>query len=508
MGSRRRWLSAFTESRGLRAARGTFLYAFVGLVARLTTFFTLAVITHSVAPIVFAELALVRVLIHPLRNIADMGTNAASIRALGLTTDRREREEIVATLMVSRILIATVVTAIAVAAALAIWRERVDVVLAAGACLWLICVAEAAGSLLRAYERHGVVAVAMLVSSAADLAGVIYWVAGRQLGLYGLVLAIVARFGSGFVMVVWALGAWSPRAASWSRYRAMGRFGAPIGVSYLISSVGALDRWLIEPLTSLGQVAAYQLASMAASVVELVELAALMALEPYIYGAKSAIPTGMLDRAVRYFSWMAVVAAFMTTMAAPELLSVIAPPEYRDALPIVPWLALTACMHGLFRLVGMGSGLASRTRPWAVAGAIELAAALVLVWIVTPMAGAVGAGAMRLAAATLGVVTCYRLSLNVWPERLPLARVVAYGFAAAILGFLTVSGWLFEIPNLGVRALMAVVVGAFGIWWLDLPTAWRNRNEGTGPDQQGPAAAADAKASSETVSSPATTGDR
>jgi O-antigen/teichoic acid export membrane protein len=131
----------------------------------------------------------------------------------------------------------------------------------------------------------------------------------------------------------------------------------------------------------------------------------------------------------------------------------------------VPLLAFAAYNHGLFRIVGLGAGLAGRSKPWAVAGLVELGMVGVLFVLLTPRGGATAAGLVRYVSSLVGVIVCARAARSVWPQRLPVARSLALGAAGTLLGCLSLT----LQPSFGLRlALGALVVVVAGVQLLRL----------------------------------------
>ncbi len=268
-------------------------------------------------------------------------------------------------------------------------------------------------------------------------------------------LAFCAAFG---VIAPRVLGAALGRP-SLSRYVALLRFGVPAAIAALMGTLGAMDRWLIERVSSLANVAAYHFASIPGVVIEVVQHAVFHAAEPWVYGSNVASRARALQRLTQLYFSAATAAALVASLSAPEVLFVLAPPEYGAAPSVIPWLTFAAVLRGGVRIVGIAAGIAHQTRPWAIAGLIDLALLAILIAGGVPHFGVLAAGIARFVAAAAGLVACHRLSELASKSRIRAGWAIGWAILCAALCVACIDGPLGPGQPLTIRGAVLFALG-------------------------------------------------
>jgi len=148
-----------------------------------------------------------------------------------------------------------------------------------------------------------------------------------------------------------------------------------------------------------------------------------------------------------------------TAAIARDAILVVLRPEYLDAVPVVPLIAIAIGLQGIYQLTSIGLNLTSRTEFYSVS---TITAAIVGiasgVWLI-PRHGVVGAAITVLLAYALQAIMAFALAQRFYPvtyETGRLVRVCVAGIAAAAIAV-----WLPSMPALAgllVRGTTTVVM--------------------------------------------------
>ncbi len=440
-----------------RAVVGAAAYMGAGAGARLLQLLAYPLVMRAVAPEVFGKYVLIRVALFLFRSVTDLGTSAATVRYAGRgATDQGVTN---ASVWWGRVALAGTLSAATLAIAYGLWPGSALVAgLAAGA-FFTLSVDDALVAIARAQERHRLVATAHVVGAVVETASLLLLVWMLEQGLVGLVATLGLRFLAALALVAPPMLGAALGRPSWSRYVALLRFGIPAAVAELMGTLGAMDRWLIERVSNLANVAAYHLASIPGVVVEVMDHAIFHAAEPWVYGTDAAARTHALQRLTRLYFAVATVTALAASLAAPEVLLVLAPPEYGSALSVIPWLTFATVLRGGVRVVGIAAGVAHHTRPWAVAGLVDLSLLAILIVGGVPHFGVLAAGIARFVAAAVGLIVCHRLSELASKTHIPARLSVGWAIACAALSSACIEGPLGPGKPLAVRGAVLLVLG-------------------------------------------------
>ena len=435
-----------------RAVVGATAYLGAGASARLLQLLVLPLVMRAVSPDVFGKYVLIRVALFLFRSLTDLGTSSATVRYAGRgATDQGLTN---ASVWWGRVTLAGIGSVGIVTLIYAVSPAHAPVAgLAAGA-FFSLSFGDALAAIARAQERHRLVATAHVVGAVIEATSLLVLVWLLEQALVGLTASLCLRFCSAFVLLAPPMLGAALSRPSLARYVALLRFGVPAAIAELMGTLGAMDRWLIERVSSLADVAAYHLASIPGVVIEVVQHAVFHAAEPWVYGSDSASRHQALQRLTRLYFSVATAAALAASLAAPEVLFVLAPPEYGSALSVIPWLTFAAVLRGGVRIVGIAAGIAHQTRPWAFAGLIDLALLAILIAGGVPHFGVLAAGIARFVAAAAALVACHRLSELASKSRIQAGWSMSWAILCAALCAVCIDGPLGPGQPLGIRGLV------------------------------------------------------
>lgn len=451
--------------RGRTALSGGALYAGVSALESALFLLLLPFITRSVTPKAFAQFAILRIGIGILYWLSDAGTGQAAVRYVAESADPARRNPIVGTLLWCRLPVGMLASA--VAWLLLRWlgpgflgaEELAEVLPVTAAAVLATTLLGALTGGFRAEERHGLTAGAWAIRGVAAAAGYVVFVLMERRGLVGLMLGLTLGETMGLLASLpFALPALRA-GASREVLRTLLSYGVPAAISVMSPVFASLDRYVVQRLNGTETAGFYHLAAGPAFAIDLLRRAATNAIEPYFFGVQPLDAPVAIARLVRRYSFLMLAAALVLSSFAPEIIAVLAPKEYASAIVAVPPLAFAAFCDAAFGVVGLGSGFAKRTRVWAVAGAVELALALALLFVLTPRLGVLGAGLARFGAAFIGFILCYVLTLKVFPTRLPVASIATatvLGLGATLWLATPLAGSIHGLPA-RVLALVAAI---------------------------------------------------
>lgn len=274
------------------------------------------------------------------------------------------------------------------------------------------------GNYLR-YQRHAVAAAALSAVSAIGLlllTALLVAVLGWGLpGVYWAVLiaAVITGVTSVLLMREWL--AWSN--VSLDRLRPMLRFGVPMvpaGIAIWVTL--SSDRFILTLYHGQGEVGIYAVGTAIAAVATLGTAAFQMAWGPFAFSIAGeddapAVYARVLD--LYFFAGCALCLAI--SLFAPELIQVVAPPEYAKATACVPWLTYGVLFAGATYIASLGSGLAKKSGPIALSVVLGAALNIVLNFLMIPSMGMVGAAIATAAAHLFGCLCLFRFSQRLHP---------------------------------------------------------------------------------------------
>lgn len=153
---------------------------------------------------------------------------------------------------------------------------------------------------------------------------------------------------------------------------------------------------------------------------------------PFAFGVQAS-PKGPRDigRVFLIYSFASLGAALAVALAAEVLVKLLAPPEYNDAIALVPMLALAAALNNIASLSDIGLLIAKKTHYKPLVFAIAAGVCILLNVVLTPKLGMTGAALSYLGGMVSLVVT------NLWMSnkfyRIEFSYVTALLGTAAIL---------------------------------------------------------------------------
>ena len=257
-------------------------------------------------------------------------------------------------------------------------------------------------------------------------------------GMPGFFLAQIAAGIAGTAAAVWLLrGTLHPRHAARPRLRGMLRFALPLMPAALALWVmGLSDRLFIEKMLNTHEVGLYAAAATLATAVAMITGAFTTAWGPFALSmqrqpdAPALYARGLLLYLALGGSMVVAVALF-----TPDVMTLLARPQYLGAAPVVGILSLSLLTNGLTTIASTGLALAKQSAP--VSGGAFRAAivSVVLNLLLLPLLGKTGSAWASLTAwAVCAAYVFYRAQqIHRLPYNLPRVLLIAVLLVASVL---------------------------------------------------------------------------
>ncbi len=265
------------------------------------------------------------------------------------------------------------------------------------------------------------------------------FVVGMRLGVLGVVLAdVVVTAGFTLVLVRWYVPllrfTFSRRILSESL-----RFGlprVPHGVAHQVIAV--FDRYLLARFVTLHELGLYSTGASFGLAQKLFLSAFEYAWAPFYFGMmKEPDAKETFSRVTTYGVAVLTLLTVGLSVIARDLVATIAPPQFRPAAQVVPWIALGVACQGVYLLTSIGLNITKHTEYYPVATGIGAAVSVAMNLLLIPASGILGAAVANTIAYAVLATVAWHFSQRFYPmtyERGRLARVVLAGLLAFAAG--------------------------------------------------------------------------
>jgi O-antigen/teichoic acid export membrane protein len=460
-------------------------YVLASLVLPFITLALVPFLAHYLSPTSYGILTITNTAITLLGIVTQMGLTAAFLRAYSHDyLSPRDRHDVLATTLALICLVSIpVLLGMALFAPLLARLLFQDaslggIVLLAGGVLLAQNLTIPGLAWLRAESRGLAFALLSIGSSALVLVASFLLVGTFHLGIAGALIATGCGYASVAVSTV-------PLIVLRARFRLrrdmvwnLLTFGVPHVPGFLsFWLLQFSDRYLLGLLGSLADVASYSVGySLGWYAMSFLLVAPFgLAWPTTMYAIARRQNAADLFRLVfRWFSLVLLLAALGLALIGSTVLDVLFPGAYHAAAPIIPVIAASGVLYGIYQVFMVGANV--RRKPWFVAVSIAIAALMnvLLNLFLIPLAGAMGAALSTLLAYAALALIAYLGNQRIYPVPFEIGRFLgaAAGGVAIFLGSLAASqtletGWAWLIK------LLALV--AYGVGLLRLGLAPRSQ---------------------------------
>lgn len=261
----------------------------------------------------------------------------------------------------------------------------------------------------------------------ADVSLNVWFLLGLRWGVQGLLVSnlITHVAMATFLYIVFV----RPQglAFSWSILKRMVGYGLPLAlVQICLFVINFSDRFFLQAYTDFTQVGIYALAYKFGIMMNTLVVSNFF----QIWQAKSFEVANEPDaeeffrRVFTYLVYGLFAFGLAISMIAKDLITLVAPPSYSAAAPLVPLIVLAYLLHGLGTYFELGLKLRDRTR---VLGVILFGSCVLcigLYWLLIPRLGMLGAVLATDIAFLARAVLVYWVSQKVYPLRFEFMRMI------------------------------------------------------------------------------------
>ncbi|MCW1966980.1 MAG: oligosaccharide flippase family protein [Anaerolineae bacterium] len=265
------------------------------------------------------------------------------------------------------------------------------------------------------------------------------------LGVIGVFIAEVIASFCMFVITIAIMKDWlSFKYFSWSRLKEMLVYGFPlIPASLAFWVVNLSDRYVIRLYDNSSEVGLYQVGFMISASITLITSSFQQAWGPFAMSFHQRKDAPKLYATVFYI--YCIVTSFLALILcvlAPYILSILAPPEYKDAISVVPFLVFSNIFIGLTYIAAIGLSIAKTTVPIGLGITFAAIANIVLNIILVPYLGKIGAALATLISQSITPIYMFTKAQQLYPIPYPFKKGTLCYLVSGILIYGIYFNWL------------------------------------------------------------------
>jgi len=398
----------------------TATYGVGGMLANLVGFLLLPLYTRYLSPTDFGLLTLLQVIVAVFEPIANLGVANALFRRLNQAQDEAERELVAGTAALSSLVTSLAFLGLSVAFAsqvsnVVLGRSTSSDVLFVKLTLInaaLTAIATIPQFTLRAQRRVRMQAGLNLFYVVGTAAFSVPLVVVFNWGVAGAVWGNLIAQSLQLVLLFWATRRSISLKFSWATWQRMARYGLPL-VPYRLQALGLLmlAQYIVGHRLGLDQAGLFGVASRFVVPISAVVGAIASAWAPFKFQIHREDPDpARFFRSIAVYFFMLVSTLWVgVSLAGPEVLRFMTGPRFHAAALLIPVLALTPVIRGMYSMLTTGFELGDDTRALpAVSGAGLVVAATG--YFLAPVYGAVGPAIATALAWTLMTFLLNRLA--------------------------------------------------------------------------------------------------
>lgn len=454
-----------------RLASDSAIYSAAGVTGQILTILLVPIFTRALSPSDLGAVGLVNATLAVVSLFAILGLDSAAGRWFWDTEDAEDRKRTISTWFLVYLTTALLLGGAMFAAADWLGERTVpeggaELYRLAALTIPLGVVSVVVSHVLRMRRKPWAAAAYALVIAVTWLSSAVLFVVGLDHEVPGVYQARISAGVVSTVVGLFIIRSWiRVRWFEAGRLRKMMRFALPLvpaAVAFWI--VNLSDRYFLKAFTDNAQVGAYQVSNAIGSAVGLLTVGFQQAWGPFAFSIhKEQGARDVYARALPTYLLGTCIVAAAVSVAAPEIVRVVATPSYARAADAVPWLAFSYVMLGANYIAMLGANLTRTTKPVAASVGWAALANTILNLILIPRFGGVGAGIATLTGWLVMVSYVFFRSHKLYP--IPYR----FGTGATLFGaalFIGVLGERWQPDNLAVA-----VAGKAGLVLLLVPLA-------------------------------------
>ena len=313
-------------------------------------------------------------------------------------------------------------------------------------------------AVFRAQKWSGRYTVVSVIAMLLSLGVTIYLVVFRGLNIAGPIFGILVSGIASTLLSLWLIRHHLRLAFSWIEIRKMTSYGLPfIPGSFITFLQNSGDRLVIQTLLGSTAVGVYVLAQRLAQLIQVLIINPFSIIEPaIIFDAEHDLRAKeFYARILTYYLLITSFVGLGISALVGNVLQLIATnhSEYLAAIPIVSWICLAYVLFGARGLVSVGLGLKRQTQWFPVSLAIGAIFYFLLMFVLVPAWGILGAGISLVIGNLALVIFRYWISQRIYPIALEFDRILKL-LVVTLLIFLLAG----TIDTLGLSELVGLLL--------------------------------------------------
>lgn len=443
----------------------TFIYM-IGLMANrgMAVLVLLPFLTRTLVPKEIAEWELSTTTIFFLLPFFEIGMNAALMRYYHLFNENNERQRVVLTSFA----VVTSLSVVLMAATIAFSKQvamivfsddsATDIVQMLAVTCALMAVSNQQLAVLRAQEKSVQCAALGLLRSSIAILVTIALVKGWNMGVRGvlwgdLIGIAIMMFGGMITNRSWIS---LKSALDLSLARSMVVFALPLLFAAVTAPViTSLDRYFVRAWLGMDSLAVYSVGTKSAMIIVLFTKAfhtgwystAFQLTKEHDQGADG------FPKLFRYVVAGMGSVAFALSLASPEIVAFFGGKEvYREAASTVAWISYGFTLYLLMQYVTISMAITNKTSWLVLVNAAGCLTKIVLVYLLIPKYGIVGAAASTFVAFAVQFAVGVYLSQKIYYIQYPMVSIMLFGMTSAT--FLILAS---AYDSLALRVLLGII---------------------------------------------------
>jgi O-antigen/teichoic acid export membrane protein len=274
----------------------------------------------------------------------------------------------------------------------------------------------------------------------AQLCLSLMFVIALRLGARGYLFGQLGGAVIGLLTMIWLVRRYITFKISKRRFWELTHYALPIIPSALsLWALRLVDRALVASLAGLNEVAVYEVGYRIGSITAMVTAPFLAAWPQFAFSNMYRSNASKIYRDVlTYVATGCTFTAVVIIVFSPELVSIMAPPEYSDSINIIPWIVLSQIAWGIYPILSLGPKITKRTSHLAWVTGLAAIINILLNLLLIPTLGIKGAAIATLVAYLVLAVTIRVIGQRLYQfpiDWIRLGKIALVGLMVVILAF-------------------------------------------------------------------------
>ena len=433
-------------------SKNTFFYGISGVLSQLIGFFLIPVYTRVLSPADYGTMALIGTTTTILGIIFGMGFNGFIMRSYNDYKDVNERKDFVGSLVLFQLAATFIITMV-----VCLYSKQLSAILLndstfskyliiAVAGLWISLASIVPTSCMQLRNEASTV---MILSISMTLVGTIIpliLVVKLKLGVMGVFLGTASgQLLSTLIMSVFLIREMNFKI-KWVYVSAALAFGLPL-IPHLLShwTMNYIDRLMLQRYTSTAEVGLYSVGYNFGMIMLFIVGTINTAWSPFFYNINSSndekTAKAQIARLTTYWFMVCGFCCLCLCVLGPTLLQVMAAKNFEKASAVIPVIAITFFIHGMYFMSVNSIFLKKKTKILPFVSGISAAINIGLNIILIPKYGMMGAAYATLISFTALFIMVYAYSRTIYKVEYEYSRFLIF------LGILVISAAsVFYVP--------------------------------------------------------------